>query len=143
MTGSPTFAQVDRHALRLEQAVVLGVGVALRQGLGQGVWQGGLRWCWRRGAGRGGGGGGGVERGGGGGRGKGGGGGGDWVGVDLTVDGRDGAGADRHGGANELPAEAQQAAGHLVDVERRRPGGAAGGGAEGEERGGVSLLGVA
>lgn len=64
------------------------------------------------------------------------------VGVDLTVDGRDGAGADRHGGGDELPAEAQQAAGHLVDVERRRPGSGAGGGAEGEKRGGVSLSGI-
>ena len=96
-----TFAEVDRHALRLEQAVVLILGVALGQlrgvarwGLSQRVRQGGRgRRC--RGRGRGGGGG----------------------GVYLAVDWRDVAWAARYGWSDELPAEAQQAAGHFVDVE--------------------------
>lgn len=35
----------------------------------------------------------------------------------LAVDGRHATGADRNGRGNELPAEVQQAAGDLVDVE--------------------------
>lgn len=36
----------------------------------------------------------------------------------LSVDGRDGAGADRNGRRDELPAKAEQTAGDLVNVER-------------------------
>lgn len=96
-----TFAEVDRHALRLEQAVVLILGVALGQlrgvarwGLSQRVRQGGrgrrCRGSWR-----------------GGGRG----------GVYLAVDWRDVAWAARYGWSDELPAKAEQAAGDFVDVE--------------------------
>lgn len=96
-----TFAEMDGHALRLEQAVVLRLGVALgqwrrgsRRGLGQWVRQGGRRRGWgRRGGGR---------------RG----------GVYLSVDGRDGAGADRNGRRDELSAKAEQTVGDLVNVER-------------------------
>lgn len=92
-----TFAEMDGHALRLEQAVVLRLGGALgRPGLSQRVRQG--RRHRRRG------------RRGGGGRG----------GVDLGVDGRDGAGAGRNGRRHQLPAEAEQTAGDLVNVERGR-----------------------
>lgn len=38
----------------------------------------------------------------------------------LAIDWRNAAGADRNGRSNELPAEAQQAAGDLVDVEGGR-----------------------
>lgn len=100
-----TFAEVDGHALGLEQAVVLSLGVALglrgglaRRGLGQRVGQGGRR---RRCGGR--------RRGGG--RG----------GVHLAaVDRRDAGRPARYGRSDELPAEVQQAAGDLVDVERGR-----------------------
>lgn len=95
-----TFAEVDWHALGLEQAVVLVLGGALglrrsvtRRGFGQRVRQGG----------RGGRGGGGRW---GGGR-----------GVYFAVDWRDAAGPARHGWSDELPAKAQQAAGDFVDVE--------------------------
>lgn len=95
-----TFAEMGGHALGLEQAVVLRLAVALRQqssgsrwGIGQWVSQGG----WRRRWGRGGGGRGGVY---------------------LSVDRRDGAGADRNGRRDELSAQAEQTAGDLVNVER-------------------------
>lgn len=101
---SLTFAEVDRHALGLEQAVVLRLAVVLGLrwrlawwGLSQRFRQGGRRrWCGRGwwGGGRG--------------------------GVYLAIDWRNAAGADRNGRSNELPAEAQQAAGDLVDVEGGR-----------------------
>lgn len=85
-----TFTQMDRHAFRLEQTVVLSLGVARRRrrggrGLCEWVLQDGRR---RRGVGRG--------------------------RVHLGVDG----GHAGHGRTHELPAEAQQAAGDLVHVER-------------------------
>lgn len=99
-----TFAEVDRHALGLEQAIVLSLGVALdlrwdvaRWGLSERVRQGRHRrrrgWSWR---------------------------GGGSGGVHLAVDWRDAAWAARYGWRDELPAKTQQAAGHLVDVEGGR-----------------------
>ena len=46
--------------------------------------------------------------------------------MNLRVDRRDAAGAAGYGRSDELPAEAQQAAGHLVDVQGRRFGARAG-----------------
>jgi len=100
-----TFAEVDGHALGLEQAVVLSLGVALGlqwglawRGPGQRVRRGG-RWCCCGGSW-------------GGGRG----------GMYLAVDWRDATWPARYRRRDELPAEAQQAAGDLVDVERGRFG---------------------
>lgn len=90
VAGAPlllTFAEVDRHALGLEQAVVLRVALGLRWRLGR--W--GLRQRVRQGGRRCSGG----RRWWGGGRG--------WV--YLAVDRRNATGADRDGRSNELPAE--------------------------------------
>lgn len=94
-----TFAEVDRHAFRLEQAVVLTLGrvLCLYQGgwLSQRVGQHRGKHRGRR------------HRG------------GRWGGGDLTVDGGNACRCTRHGWRDELSAQVQQAAGHLVDVERR------------------------